>query len=538
MSSVSTNRRKSAPKVRTGCIICKARHIRCDETKPRCSPCRKSFRHCEYLAGQMRSGPQHLKIIMWQPKGLALQRLSPDPSHTYAESRGFEFFRTKVAEDLDGLVESNFWTTVVLRAAQCEPSVYHAVIALASLSESILHAKRDPQHQNDPQKARERMPKTFAVQQHNKAITSLNKRMQETAESRSSAVVVLITCVLFICFANFQNDADSMLRQMSSGIHIFFDYFVERAGDSQVASPWSIDCSCKMSQQIQQTFRRLMQQTILFVDMKPGEWEFLSPAFTPAKPMIPGMFKSITQARTCLESCQCYLYHRMLTAHFCKINKRQNCRSPRTYGLNMNDGLLRQWVLAFEALMSAQKRKFSPRQHIEAMLLETEYLTACILVATGVSNPETVFDTFEDDFCRIIDLASRIMSTSDRWRSKYTEIPLPAFDTNMLPPLYFVASRCRHPLIRRQALELLRQGPYQEGYWHRGILSSIAERIMNLEERHHEGAKSSADIPESARISVLNTTVNSAELVLVLHCCQQQPGEIENPLFFEERISY
>ena len=61
---------------------------------------------------------------------------------------------------------------------------------------------------------------------------------------------------------------------------------------------------------------------------------------------------------------------------------------------------------------------------------------------------------------------------------------------------------------------------------------------MNLEERHHEEAKSSADIPESARISVLNTTVNSAELVLVLHCCQQQPGEIENPLFFEERISY
>lgn len=114
---------------------------------------------------------------------------------------------------------------------------YHAVIALASLSESILHAKRDPQHQNDPQQAREHMPKTYAVQQHNKAITTLNKRMQETAESRSSAVVVLITCVLFICFANFQNDADSMLRQMSSGIHIFFDYFVERAGASQVASP-------------------------------------------------------------------------------------------------------------------------------------------------------------------------------------------------------------------------------------------------------------------------------------------------------------
>ncbi|KAL0944424.1 C6 zinc finger domain protein [Colletotrichum truncatum] len=39
--------RTSAPKVRTGCITCKKRHIKCDEAKPYCSNCLRNRGYCE-----------------------------------------------------------------------------------------------------------------------------------------------------------------------------------------------------------------------------------------------------------------------------------------------------------------------------------------------------------------------------------------------------------------------------------------------------------------------------------------------------------
>lgn len=39
--------RTSAPKVRSGCVTCKKRHVKCDEAKPYCMNCLKTRGHCE-----------------------------------------------------------------------------------------------------------------------------------------------------------------------------------------------------------------------------------------------------------------------------------------------------------------------------------------------------------------------------------------------------------------------------------------------------------------------------------------------------------
>ncbi|KAJ5100414.1 hypothetical protein N7456_006466 [Penicillium angulare] len=58
--------RKSILKVRTGCITCKTRHIKCDETKPHCNKCLRSRRQCEgYVDSKKVSGPAQ---ICWDSK--------------------------------------------------------------------------------------------------------------------------------------------------------------------------------------------------------------------------------------------------------------------------------------------------------------------------------------------------------------------------------------------------------------------------------------------------------------------------------------
>jgi Zn(2)-Cys(6) binuclear cluster domain-containing protein len=44
----STNRKRaSMPKVRTGCVTCKVRHVKCDERRQVCSRCDKALINCD-----------------------------------------------------------------------------------------------------------------------------------------------------------------------------------------------------------------------------------------------------------------------------------------------------------------------------------------------------------------------------------------------------------------------------------------------------------------------------------------------------------
>ncbi|TQN73897.1 putative transcriptional regulatory protein [Colletotrichum shisoi] len=69
--------RTSTRKVRSGCVTCKKRHIKCDETKPHCSNCLQSRGHCEgYLVDPKRkaTGPTE---ICWNSKQVVRQAPSP-----------------------------------------------------------------------------------------------------------------------------------------------------------------------------------------------------------------------------------------------------------------------------------------------------------------------------------------------------------------------------------------------------------------------------------------------------------------------------
>ncbi|KAK1506753.1 hypothetical protein CTAM01_03085 [Colletotrichum tamarilloi] len=70
--------RTSTRKVRTGCITCKKRHIKCDESKPHCGNCLQTRGHCEgYLPDQKKnkksSGPAEL---CWDSTQAIIPRVS------------------------------------------------------------------------------------------------------------------------------------------------------------------------------------------------------------------------------------------------------------------------------------------------------------------------------------------------------------------------------------------------------------------------------------------------------------------------------
>jgi len=60
----------------------------------------------------------------------------------------------------------------------------------------------------------------------------------------------------------------------------------------------------------------------------------------------------------------------------------------------------------------------------------------------------------------------------------------PSFSLNpgVVPSLYMTAARCQDPLIRREALQLLKACGRREGLWDSKVAANIVERIIKIEE--------------------------------------------------------
>jgi hypothetical protein len=77
-----------------------------------------------------------------------------------------------------------------------------------------------------------------------------------------------------------------------------------------------------------------------------------------------------------------------------------------------------------------------------------------------------VFDQYTSEFEQMITLTESLINKP---RADSTSVL--SFDMNIVPPLFFVALKCRVLRLRQQAVALLKTAPEREGIW-REIVSS------------------------------------------------------------------
>jgi hypothetical protein len=152
---------------------------------------------------------------------------------------------------------------------------------------------------------------------------------------------------------------------------------------------------------------------------------------------------------------------------------------------------------AFERFMehSGNKLDAMGRQAANVMRI-------CHIVAAICLNPdyhknmdnEAIFLQREKEFSEIVCLATDIIDSS-AVESLGGDTVRFTLESCVLGPLYFVAMRCRHKILRRKAISLLRLSRRLEGLWDSYLLAQLAERAMEIEEGQ------SASVTESLRIS-------------------------------------
>ena len=173
------------------------------------------------------------------------------------------------------------------------------------------------------------------------------------------------------------------------------------------------------------------------------------------------------------------------------------------------------WEKAFSAYLAKNEKNMNSEDRKAAMILKAHELVAEILSEVDLSLGELGWDAFTDKFRAITDLAASVLESSKqadtsvieaRWKTSGVFISAPtatlSFSLGIVDPLYEVCSRCRDPILRRRALDLLARHPRQECVWSSWSAWKVGKFLMRMEEEGSEKqVKTSSDIPAEQRIS-------------------------------------
>lgn len=204
----------------------------------------------------------------------------------------------------------------------------------------------------------------------------------------------------------------------------------------------------------------------------------------------------------------------------------------RQYGLGFRSHI-EAWSEAFEHILCSRAAPgVSSQEKAAIAVLKMSHIMGQILFLMTFSDSEGHFDAFQPQFSAIVDLGREVVGDEERraaerrcpdprtcWHHRdhdsdifggheYTASHIkPSFsaDLGIVPPLYVVATKCRNPIIRRQAIQLLRSSSRREGMWDSELTARIGMWIMDIEEED-DLAITPGQSPESSSLEVFGSS--------------------------------
>lgn len=488
--------------------------MKCDEEKPFCRRCQSTGRTCDgYSTAKI---PRYQVTTQKPTSTFVLPRtIFPKCPGSYQERRCFSYFHNRTATMLAGYFDSKFWEQLILQISVAEPAIRHGIVALGSLHEARSDINETDIEHNLPDAALH-----FSLQQYNKSIAYLNNHM--SVESGQSVEVVLMCCMLFISFESLQGNHDSSRRHLVSG--------------AKILSQWQSSNHRKPSTMVEKhllpMFTRLNVQIKALIDASLFDLHIESLDYD----LAPKSFSDLQEASNFFYILMDRLFDLIridenhistwssLSTTFVDniIVSDQSMSSewtPTQLATAQEEtqklkSLFCQWLSRFDAFLSQSTVKMDNRELSAAILLRLHYTSSWLLLITCGYRLESVFDQYRSQFEQIVSLSTSLITVANAegLRSRSFNIWL---DMGVIPPLYYAATRCRDPLIRRRAIQLLRR-PRTEGAWDAGAAALVAERLCTLEEEGLVMVKDAKDVPESARIHVLKAVIDLEKREIVL----------------------
>ncbi|KAG8159307.1 hypothetical protein KVR01_010968 [Diaporthe batatas] len=510
-----TRKRACTSKVRTGCITCKERHVKCDEAKPACLRCAQAGHVCRGynpLRSQQRPPrpePVTRRLLPrqhpGQPAALAItvgRSLAPVRLHG-DDVLYFDFFRSHAVADLSGYLPSSFWSHTVLCHSLTDPCTRHAILALGAASYPLV----PPGHAH----ARLSFHGSAAVGHHTRALALFRAMIADGVDgppSRSSRSVFIVTPLL-VAFAMLQGDnhaADALLSGLSLlGRHI------RRASKAPVVNQEMESLTCLMLQVYMlcghnplyqsQKGNVLAMPSNMFLDSSPPPDAGERPVTASSLEPILAVWASFTSR------CLVWLRHTDYTKHSI---------APGIYAracAEQADLLARllRWQQFIYGLRPAPDLDQAYMRGLK--LIRLQYETIFVWASEGLDRTRMGFDHHTARFESLVQSCAEILGlglaeggddTNDqRTTGHYSPAPYTGYTFEgfgVVSVLGFVVTRCRLGPIRRRAMSILARIWWRENGWDTVATYRGAKALMELEEQGGiPGADGELYIPAESR---------------------------------------
>ena len=447
-------------KVRTGCRTCKVRRLKCDEARPACGRCTSTGRLCDGYGA------------------LAIASLPFDIQGTSEERRGYHYFRLQTATAILGSQDASYWTDCLFQLSYQQPAIKHALIAMASMHEALETTDWYMNARDNDKGLKLRM---FSWKQYNHAIRSI---LRETTEHKMPIEILIILCLLFNQYDNFQCDYAAAYMHIKSGLKLI-EQWSEQVNKSSISSSNVTATTADMIRDhVAPMLTRLDVQAAFLMH---------SDAFSPAyeeltersPPAIPEMFESFSQARQAFDHAASWMFHVLgRKPEASEFKAKEKCVA-----------LYERWWTAFGALIGRSPVRLGSDDDRAARLLRVYYNFARIVLDTHHDKDEMGFDQQTERFDVMVQQAQDLVQLP--YSGEKPGQPF-SFDISLASPLNYVALRCRYHHIRRQAITMLKAAVKTS--WNCEHCALEAQYMMETEERALGTITTCKDIPSEQRI--------------------------------------
>lgn len=527
-----TNKRIGHKKTRTGCYTCKIRRVKCDETKPACERCTKTRRKCDgYQSDQRATIPD--ATVFRQP--LILIDVGT------GDRRAFDYFVRVTAPSLAGPLDGEFWCRQVLQIAHAQPFVRHAVLAISTLYEHPVHlASTRVSGRGSSLNSTEastlhdvgRSTADLITHDHARALRQYNRSIsafkQQTEAGRGDVLQALLSCVLFICIEVIRDDVPATMALITRGGELLKQASTQSFTGEECAlydalrlkferlsilaatfghphpAPFQYDCTSTLH--IPETFEDLHAARASLFTFIICAYGFMKQALQymslllaiDENPIMSGEEKAQVRIyprrpdeETIREQPEPVRYLYGFTVKHWPYQVVNNHRSiPDLHDIVMmrafarDSGRILDDLLQHQTLLRSYSQRWyhalqrTPGDDPEAVAsLLMYYHMAEIWGETRLSPAESAFDAWSAVFEQLIQQAKIYVECNFGRNINFT------FENGALPVLYFAASKCRVPSLRRKALILMSRSPDKECLWGATTTAQLAARMIAYEEQ-------------------------------------------------------
>lgn len=429
------------------------------------------------------------------------------------EHRAFQYFQEQTAAQLCCYHSSELWSRIILQAAQTDPCIRHAIIALSSFHEIYTLPPSERQQASQ-----------FALRHYNTAIRHQIQASASKGANSEDADRYMTASILFICIELLQNHYVSAFSLLANAIKLVS----ASARPEKKSSAWP-------RKDIEAIYNRLQLQAFGILGPNVAADMGVPSAARPTYPPIPAVFSSIEEARSSLEDLVCI---------FTFAQNRQE-KDVLLRCADLVEGariMVNCWSTAFQGLLDQIGRKLSPQQEQGINVIRIWQLRAIATLEASaasahMSNTKEVWDSMIMLGNKVVELAESVVQkamASPCHRSRGFTL-----DHGVVEPMMATALMCRDPALRQRILEVLRRYPCREGLYDSALMICVAERAAHIEQAAVPNAKHASDIPAWARIDSVLPTLQFGDRHAVFQLTRQQKGMLPGPTeLFEEVVSW